>query len=75
MQSVQYGVIESVRPVNVNGTQSGIGAGAGAVLGGLAGSQDRPRGRKRRWSRGGVRLLVGSAENYIEKPGYPHAWL
>jgi outer membrane lipoprotein SlyB len=37
--SVQYGVIESVRPVNVNGTQSGLGAGAGAVLGGVAGSQ------------------------------------
>ena len=39
MASVQYGVIESVRPVNVNGTQSGLGAGAGAVLGGVAGSQ------------------------------------
>lgn len=39
MQSVQYGVIESVRAVNVDGTQSGIGAGAGAVLGGVAGSQ------------------------------------
>jgi outer membrane lipoprotein SlyB len=37
--SVQYGVIESVRPVNVDGTHSGIGAGAGALLGGLAGSQ------------------------------------
>jgi outer membrane lipoprotein SlyB len=39
IESVQYGVIESVRPVDVDGTQSGIGAGAGAVLGGLAGSQ------------------------------------
>jgi outer membrane lipoprotein SlyB len=39
VESVQYGVIESVRPVNVDGTQSGIGAGAGAVVGGLAGSQ------------------------------------
>jgi outer membrane lipoprotein SlyB len=39
IESVQYGVIESVRPVNINGTQSGLGAGAGAVLGGVAGSQ------------------------------------
>jgi outer membrane lipoprotein SlyB len=39
IESVNYGVIESVQPVNVDGTHSGIGAGAGAVLGGLAGSQ------------------------------------
>jgi outer membrane lipoprotein SlyB len=39
VENVQYGVIESVRLVNVDGTQSGIGAGAGAVLGGVAGSQ------------------------------------
>jgi outer membrane lipoprotein SlyB len=38
VESVQYGVIESVRLVNVDGSQSGVGAGAGAVLGGIAGS-------------------------------------
>jgi outer membrane lipoprotein SlyB len=39
IESVQYGVIEEVRPVDVEGTHSGIGAGVGAVLGGLAGSE------------------------------------
>jgi outer membrane lipoprotein SlyB len=35
---VQYGVVESVRPVRIEGTQSGAGAATGAVLGGLAGN-------------------------------------
>ena len=39
IESVQDGVVENVRPVNIDGTHSGIGAGAGAVLGGLAGSE------------------------------------
>lgn len=36
--SVQYGVVESVRPVQLEGTKSPLGAGAGAVVGGVAGS-------------------------------------
>ncbi len=39
IESVQYGVVEDVRPADIEGTHSGIGAGTGAVLGGLAGSQ------------------------------------
>lgn len=38
VQTVQFGTVESVRPVRIEGTQSGIGAGAGAVTGAIAGS-------------------------------------
>lgn len=37
-QSVRMGVVESVRPVNIEGTQSGIGAATGAAVGGIGGS-------------------------------------
>lgn len=38
VQQVQYGVIQELRPVNIEGTKTKIGAGAGAVAGGIAGS-------------------------------------
>jgi outer membrane lipoprotein SlyB len=38
VQTVRMGVIESVRAVKIEGTQSGIGTGAGAAVGGIAGS-------------------------------------
>lgn len=38
VQEVQMGVVESVRDVNIEGTKTAIGAGAGAVVGGVAGS-------------------------------------
>lgn len=38
-QTVELGVVESVRPVQIEGRQSGAGAATGAVVGGLAGSQ------------------------------------
>jgi len=38
VQEVQMGVVESVREVNIEGTKSPVGAGAGAVVGGVAGS-------------------------------------
>lgn len=38
VQEVQMGVVESVREVNIEGTKTPIGAGAGAVVGGVAGS-------------------------------------
>lgn len=38
-QSVEMGVVENVRPVNVQGPTTGAGAATGAVLGGLGGSQ------------------------------------
>ena len=38
LSQVQDGVVLSVRPVVVDGSQSGIGAAAGGVVGGIAGS-------------------------------------
>ncbi|MDB6061197.1 MAG: rane protein [Verrucomicrobiaceae bacterium] len=37
-QIVRTGVIEALRPVQLEGTKTPIGAGAGAVVGGVAGS-------------------------------------
>lgn len=38
VQSVQTGVVETVRHVKIEGTKSAIGAGAGTIVGGIAGS-------------------------------------
>ncbi|BBP02761.1 membrane protein [Sulfuriferula plumbiphila] len=38
-QEVRTGVVVEVRNVNIEGTKTPIGAGAGAVVGGIAGSQ------------------------------------
>lgn len=38
VQEVQMGVVESVRRVRIEGTKSPVGTGAGAVVGGIAGS-------------------------------------
>ncbi|MHB1589913.1 MAG: outer membrane lipoprotein [Sulfuricella sp.] len=38
VQEVRMGVVESVRRVKIEGTQSPVGTGAGAVIGGIAGS-------------------------------------
>ena len=37
-QTVRLGTVESVRPVTIQGTRSGIGAASGAVVGGVAGT-------------------------------------
>ena len=37
-QSVRFGVVEAVRPVNIHAYETGVGATTGAVLGGIAGS-------------------------------------
>lgn len=37
-QSVQFGTIDSIRTVNIEGTKSGTGKVAGGLLGGIAGS-------------------------------------
>ena len=37
-QQVQYGMIEYLRPVQIEGTKTPVGAGAGAAVGGIAGS-------------------------------------
>lgn len=41
VQQVEYGVIEQLRPVKIEGTKTPIGSGAGAAAGGIAGSSDR----------------------------------
>ena len=38
VQTVRMGTIESLRPVKIEGTKTPIGGGAGAVVGGVAGS-------------------------------------
>lgn len=38
MQRVEYGMVEYLRPVKIEGTKTPIGAGAGAAVGGVAGS-------------------------------------
>ncbi|MDE3737972.1 MULTISPECIES: glycine zipper 2TM domain-containing protein [Pseudomonas] len=38
VQTVRMGMIESLRPVKIEGTKTPIGAGAGAVVGGIGGS-------------------------------------
>lgn len=38
VQTVRMGTIESLRPVRIEGTKTPIGAGAGAIVGGVAGS-------------------------------------
>jgi len=37
-QQVEYGEIISLRPVQIEGTKTPVGAGAGAVVGGIGGS-------------------------------------
>ena len=38
VQTIRMGTIESLRPVKIEGTNTPIGAGAGAIVGGVAGS-------------------------------------
>ena len=38
VQNVEYGIIEQLRPVQIEGTKTPVGAGAGAIAGGSAGS-------------------------------------
>ncbi len=38
VQEVKMGVVESVRQVRLEGTKSAVGTGAGAIVGGVAGS-------------------------------------
>lgn len=38
VQTVEYGMVEYVRPVVIEGTKSGVGPATGAALGGIAGS-------------------------------------
>jgi len=37
-QTVRFGVVESIRPIRIDGPNTGVGTATGAVLGGLAGN-------------------------------------
>lgn len=65
---VQDGVVLSVRPVVVEGSQSGLGAAAGGVVGGIAGSSV---GGRREGAIVGVLAAVAGAVagNVIERAG------
>lgn len=68
MSQVQDGVVLSVRPVVVDGSQSGIGATAGGVVGGIAGSSV---GGRREGAIVGVLAAVAGAVagNAVERMG------
>ena len=38
VQQIEYGIIEHLRPVKIEGTKTPIGSGAGTLIGGIAGS-------------------------------------
>lgn len=70
---VQYGVVEAVRPVRLEGTKSPVGTVAGAAVGGIAGSGvGGGRGQAAATVLGAVAGgLLGSAaeEGVTRKPG------
>jgi outer membrane lipoprotein SlyB len=72
-QSVEMGVVESVRPVALQGPDTGLGALGGAALGGWAGSGIGSGGGNTAAIVGGVILgsLIGNAAevNAARRPG------
>lgn len=72
-QDVEYGTVESVRNVLIEGTKSGVGTVAGAALGGIAGSTIGGGRGAAAAAIGGAVLggLAGSAaeENATRQPG------
>jgi len=68
MSTVQDGVVLSLRPVVVDGSQSGVGAVAGAVVGGVAGGS--VGGRRESVAVGVIGAVVGSViGNTVERAG------
>ncbi len=68
LSQVQDGVVLSVRPVVVDGSQSGVGATAGGVVGGIAGSS--VGGRREGVIVGVLGAVVGAvAGNAVERMG------
>ena len=72
-QDVRLGYVESVRPVEIEGTRSGVGAMSGSVLGSLAGSSIGKGTGEIAGAIGGAILggLAGAAieENATRRPG------
>ncbi len=68
LATVQDGVVLSLRPVVVDGTQSGVGATAGGVVGGIAGSS--VGGRREAVAVGVIGAVVGGlVGNAMERSG------
>lgn len=68
-QSVELGVVESLRPVTIEGRQSGAGTAGGAVLGGIAGSTIGGSSRAHAAGAIGGAIVGGLIGNAIEKEG------
>lgn len=72
-QDVELGFVENVRPVLIEGTQSGVGTMSGAALGGLAGSNIGKGKGQIAGAIGGAVVggLIGSAieEEATRRPG------
>lgn len=72
-QDVRLGYVESIRPVEIEGTRSGVGPMSGSVLGGLAGSSVGKGTGEVAGAVGGAILggLAGAAieENATRQPG------
>jgi len=66
-QTVELGVVESLRPVNIEGRQSGAGAVGGAALGGIAGSTIGGGSRAHAAGAIGGAIIGGLIGNAIEK--------
>jgi outer membrane lipoprotein SlyB len=66
-QSVELGVVDSVRFVQIAGSNSGVGTVGGAALGGIAGSTIGGGGRANAAGAIGGAILGGLAGNAIEK--------
>ncbi|MCL7744986.1 glycine zipper 2TM domain-containing protein [Guyparkeria hydrothermalis] len=74
MQTVYYGTVQSIRTVQIEGTKTPVGAGAGAVTGGILGSQVGGGTGRSLATVGGVVLggLAGAAaeEGITRQTGY-----
>jgi len=74
MQTVYYGTVDSVRTVQIEGTKTPVGTGAGAVAGGILGNQVGGGSGRALATLGGALLggVAGSAaeEGITRQPGY-----
>ena len=74
MQTVYYGTVDSVRTVQIEGTKTPVGTGAGAVAGGILGNQVGGGSGRALATLGGALIggVAGSAaeEGITRQPGY-----
>jgi len=70
-QSVRFGVIDSVRPVNITPRDTGVGTAGGAVLGAIAGSNVGGGSGQVAGAVGGA-ILGGIIGNNVERSANEH---